>query len=325
MKLLFESIKLDENKMVTFNNEMYPKFGWCVFLVGGPGSGKGSVYKQLVPIDGQYMNVDDLKENTSFWNIQDRHSVTPDWKEVAPYKTVIAKECIKQGLINSANELDNARTYCTLLKNPSFTGILHQMLKPLSKNYKRWSLKYADNETTASQRKWMLKDTNSYFMYDRDRLPNLILDIVGSDFEEDILDVVNHLEPKGYKFALIWVSSDVNKAIINNANRNRTVSKEVILSGHSGVIKSIEKIFDTGLINRFSSCWVVDTDIDISKMSKAEYHDLSNCYEIPCDVAGLDTFLYNPHYKYSQADNGKLNIRDRIQDQKNKLDSLQNE
>ena len=32
---------INEDKVVKFNNKVYPNFGWCVIMAGGGGSGKG--------------------------------------------------------------------------------------------------------------------------------------------------------------------------------------------------------------------------------------------------------------------------------------------
>lgn len=62
--IIHESLNkiLNENSVVTFNGEVYPNFGWCIFLAGNGGSGKGFVLKNLMPIDGRVINVDDFKE-----------------------------------------------------------------------------------------------------------------------------------------------------------------------------------------------------------------------------------------------------------------------
>ena len=50
---------LDENKVIAFSGDkVYPRFGWCVILSGGTGSGKGFVINKQLPIDGKVMNVD---------------------------------------------------------------------------------------------------------------------------------------------------------------------------------------------------------------------------------------------------------------------------
>lgn len=53
---------VDENRVVTFGGQTYPKFGYCIFLAGNGGSGKGYVWRNLMPIDGKVINVDDFKK-----------------------------------------------------------------------------------------------------------------------------------------------------------------------------------------------------------------------------------------------------------------------
>jgi predicted kinase len=52
---------LDEASSITFNNETFPKSGWCVILAGGAGSGKGYVQKTALLIDAKVFDVDKLK------------------------------------------------------------------------------------------------------------------------------------------------------------------------------------------------------------------------------------------------------------------------
>ena len=52
---------MQENRVVTFNGTTYPNFGWCVIFAGAGASGKGFVRRNLLPIDGKVINVDDFK------------------------------------------------------------------------------------------------------------------------------------------------------------------------------------------------------------------------------------------------------------------------
>jgi predicted kinase len=49
-------------KLITFGNKAYPKFGNVVILAGGAGSGKGFVQSNLLGIEGNTFDVDALKE-----------------------------------------------------------------------------------------------------------------------------------------------------------------------------------------------------------------------------------------------------------------------
>lgn len=63
--LTYESFvfnELYENKSVTPGGEAYPKFGWCVIMAGGPGSGKGWNIKNKLMLQGKHFDVDKFKE-----------------------------------------------------------------------------------------------------------------------------------------------------------------------------------------------------------------------------------------------------------------------
>jgi hypothetical protein len=49
-------------KLITFGNQAYPKFGNVVIMAGGGGSGKGFVQKNILGIEGRTFDVDALKE-----------------------------------------------------------------------------------------------------------------------------------------------------------------------------------------------------------------------------------------------------------------------
>lgn len=53
---------LYEDKMIKFDGELSPKFGWCCIMSGGAGSGKGFVQKQVMDFDARVLDVDELKK-----------------------------------------------------------------------------------------------------------------------------------------------------------------------------------------------------------------------------------------------------------------------
>lgn len=58
----FKSRQLNEDRMIKFNGQLSPKFGWCVIMSGGAGSGKGYVQKQIMDFDAKVLDVDELKK-----------------------------------------------------------------------------------------------------------------------------------------------------------------------------------------------------------------------------------------------------------------------
>ena len=143
MKIIKENTQiLTEDKVVKFNGEMFPKFGWAVILMGGGGSGKGSAYKKLIPIEGKYMNIDDLKENPKFWDIVNRKSGMTYKQEIngriydKSGGKVTVDDILSMGKaptisVDKKNKEGRDKLQA-MLKDPSHTENIHQALKPLN-------------------------------------------------------------------------------------------------------------------------------------------------------------------------------------------------
>lgn len=87
-------------KLITFGNKAYPKFGNVVILGGGSGSGKGFIIKNLLGIEGMTFDVDALKELSM--------------------KSLIINKIVKD---RTGIELKNLS-----LKNPDNTALIHDIL-----------------------------------------------------------------------------------------------------------------------------------------------------------------------------------------------------
>ena len=114
--------KLLEDKVVKFGGQTYPKFGWCVILCGGPGSGKSSIG---VPINAKTYNVDDLKV---IMTGDDMEKVTINRSELDGDTMTLAN-----GKVISLDGIDRPYDY----SNEKFVALLHQELRPLSKKVKQ--------------------------------------------------------------------------------------------------------------------------------------------------------------------------------------------
>ena len=53
---------LTEDKICKFGGEMFPKFGWCVIMLGGPGSGKSTAFNRRIAIDAKKYDPDSFKQ-----------------------------------------------------------------------------------------------------------------------------------------------------------------------------------------------------------------------------------------------------------------------
>lgn len=57
-----KSFLMTEDKTVTFNGQVNPKYGWAVFICGASGSGKSTAAKQHIPIQGKVLSSDYFRE-----------------------------------------------------------------------------------------------------------------------------------------------------------------------------------------------------------------------------------------------------------------------
>ena len=242
---------LFEDKMVKFNNEVAPKYGWCCIYVGGPGSGKGTATSLSVRLQGHKFDPDDLKQPKVLQTL---------------------------GIIDRLETPETERT----LRNPSYVSELH-------------------DKTSSIKNKVMNHELNQGKYSGKDRLPNIIFDIVGSigKFNE-IIPTVKEL---GYKVAVVWTLTDVERAFSQNGDRDRVVDKNIVIEGHKKVIKSVEALFNSTLLNSIDEFWVIDNtnSVQIRKVTKNgetfnnpedEYRYIkdTNVYHIPTTPDGLTKF-----------------------------------
>ena len=241
---------LVEDRMVKYDGELAPKFGWCVIYVGGPGSGKGSASKFKSRLQGIYFNVDDLKEKSKIWDIINTETGKP-----------------------YSDELKTPE-YARDIRNSEFVSELHNIMKPLGNKIKNNILDSPENKGKG-----------------RDRLPNIIFDITG-DKVSKITEIVEALKPVGYKIAIVWMLSTIERALRNNASRPREVSVDnVFIPKHEDVINAMEKLFNSGEIENINEFWVVDTATEINpRVDPVGYHEAQNVYHIPCTPDGLKVF-----------------------------------
>ena len=107
----------------------------------------------------------------------------------------------------------------------------------------------------------------------------------------------------GYKVAIVWTLTDVQKAILQNRVRPRNVREEVLIEGHKKVIKAVEALFNSSLLNSVDEFWVIDNtnSVQIRKVNKDgkqvnnpedEYRYIkdSNVYHIELNKNGFSKF-----------------------------------
>jgi len=133
-----------ENKTITFNGGIYPKFGHAITLTGGPASGKTTAANVSLPIDGKTLNIDDIKEI---------------------YIKIIKR--IYNGLTDEEEKrklLEPFNGHLPDEKNPNDNTLMHDLI--INKKYFK---KYTNT---------FFSGVNVY------RKPNVIIDVTGGDYNK---------------------------------------------------------------------------------------------------------------------------------------------
>ena len=271
---LVESL-LCEDRMVKYNGELAPKFGWCVIYVGGPASGKGSATSFKSRLQGDYYNVDDLKEIQKMWRIKNPETGKAYEDEFETPSEMVPKYKNGEPVLDKQGNQVYQDKYRNM-GNSAFVSELHFAMKPVSKKWKKSILNNPENKGEG-----------------RERLPNVIFDIVGDEVSK-LSDIIEAMKPIGYKIAIIWMLSTVERAYRNNQMRTRVVDTDtVFIPKHRDVIQAQEELFSTGLIKDVDEFWVIDTAVEVNpKTDPVGYHDAQNVYHIPCEPDGLKAFAH---------------------------------
>lgn len=332
MKIIFENKQpLNEDKIVKFGGQTFPKFGWCVILMGGGGSGKGTAFNSLIPVEGAYLNVDDLKENPRYWSIkpsvrdEDGRPIRIKWNKDDEIEHNLRyddtyMDRVKDNFGNG-DEYDNIENYLyrgkadVITAGKKIKGIDPYSPKLLGKdNYEtgqgrnKLKMDLSDPKVTGFTHGALrpLGKAWKQGMYDnvgtgsdKSRLPNVIFDIQADEIA-DIQDITQAFKPKGYKIAIVWMLSTVGRALKNNnMGRDRMVDEEILIKAHKKVIRTAEKLFSSGYITNIDEFWVINTNTPnrifdkkySRKAGRDLYHDAQTCFQVPTSPSGLDVFM----------------------------------
>lgn len=165
------------------------------------------------------------------------------------------------------------------LDNPQYVSELHTLTEPIKNKVMQKHLDMGKN-------------------YPKELLPNIIFDIVGSTskFEE----IIPEAKEMGYKVAIVWTLTSVEKAWLQNLGRKRKVDKSVLLGGHTKVIKAVEELFDSKLLKDVDDFWVIDNlnSVALTKLPNGEtdpkseyaYRRDTNVYHVKTTPNGFEEF-----------------------------------
>jgi hypothetical protein len=200
-----EIVELSE-KLITFANQAYPKFGNILIMAGGAGSGKGFIKDKLIGLDGYTFDVDRLKTLAS---------KTPS----------IAKKIKDEMGIDLKDLAGN-------LKSPGNVAKLHEIIGSyLGLDDARQKALYVSILTADPDRK-----PNIIFDVTLKDLQKL----------ETITRQVSTLGYDKKSVHIVWVINDIEVAKAQNARRARTVPVEILINTHRGASQTMLDIVNMG-------------------------------------------------------------------------------
>ncbi len=197
-----------EEKLIMLSNGK--KYGQIVFLAGGAGSGKGFAAQNFMQKElFKVRDVDEWKK--TFMKIAD---IMDNPEKYAKMQRAGSK--IPQGEYSEIKGLD--------LKKPEDVGKLHMFIKKMGLKDKTLNIMLGElkNKTV---------------------LPNIMFDITAKGVK-DIKSHLPRLLSAGYNPAnihLVWVLTDYQIALKQNAERERVVPADIMLQTHQGAADTVFK------------------------------------------------------------------------------------
>ena len=229
-----EMLGLDEDRVVKFGGQTYPKFGQAVILSGGGGSGKGYAVEKYIPIDGKHIDVDHFKDL---------------------YIRLLNKTDSKVAKNDPRRQSDPVSNGDQLydISNPQDTGALHIAVK---------------------RRNWKEKERQMFFRKDssrdQSRLPNVILDITGTDPTE-LSSLADMCRECGYTVTLAWVVTSRDRAIVQALSRPRQIPQYVFHDAHNDILLELPPYIKSEAGAHFDYAWIIfNSSVGLSPKTKEE-------------------------------------------------------
>lgn len=204
----YEQSQYDElnEKLITFANQAYPKFGNVVIMAGGAGSGKGFVIKNLVGLEGFKFDVDELK------------------KLAAKVPAIVKKVKDEIGI-----NLKNLN-----LLNPDDTSTMHEIISDyLEIPDNKTKALYTSILTAAPDRKPnIIFDTTLQSLRKLERLTNQVKNLGYAEDKIHLVWVINDIE--------------VAKVQNKSPGRGRVVKNKILVNTHRGAAQTMLDIVNLG-------------------------------------------------------------------------------
>lgn len=232
--LKFKEIQRLNEAGLSLNGKAYPKFNNVIIAAGGAGSGKGFVLNNVLLFKGKTFDVDALKTNILRFGSKEESRIWQEFKKFA--------ENEKGGNVKTnLNDLD--------LKNPDDVGLLHKFSKVMGYDDKFKDLFFKVARETKNK-------------------PNVIFDVTLKDNEaiEEIKKYIDLGEYDKKNVHLVWILNSFDIAVVQNNQRDRQVSLEIMTKTHKGVALTMREILENSENYRDvidGDIWIVPNQVKV--------------------------------------------------------------
>lgn len=216
-ELLTDSQSILSDKSVKFNNMVYPKSGWAVFIAGGPGASKSSTIKNQLLIDAAVLDCD---------NILNYY--------VKRIKIMIDKNILSD---DEENEIQNIfQSQKIDITNPQINNTLYEQIN--------------------QKKSLFVKKLINFIQVHEKYLENIVIDSTGNNTQA-MWSTAKILKEAGYKLSFIWVVSSIKEAINRNNKRDRRVDIDYLIEVHRNLLTILPKELESNNLEMFEEVWIV--------------------------------------------------------------------
>lgn len=264
--------ELLEDKQVKFGGEVNPKYGWCVIYAGGPASGKSSMQNFNIPINGKKLDVDEFKELESTLEVKTTDN-TGIKKSIEPgfVKKFMGGKYYNDILNDPRIGGDESKMS---LNNPDYPPVANEILDPFLDKVKD-SIKTVGANNAP------------------DRLPNIIFDQNSKNINK-LLKLIDQVKQYGYKVAIVWVLTDMEKNLqmfYKRGKQGRKLPMSLFMDINPRIITSMKKLFaNPQALESIDDFWVIINEYAGQSTDKQKLAQTrkANVYHVPLEPDGLE-------------------------------------
>jgi len=240
--ILSQILPVLEDSSIKFDNKVYPKEGWVVFTVGGPGSGKSYTVDNRFLIDAKVFDPDKLKN--LYIQLLKRYINSEN----------VSEEKKKKILEPFDGKLPD-------LKDKRHASILHSLFR--------------EKKTFSKMLDLFIKGLKP------ETLKNLVIDTTGNSLEK-IPEQAEKFKTLGYKTAVVWVLADLSLSLKRVSERERTVSEDYSISVHNKLIREIPKKLNSNFFSNIDEFFILfnTKNLPESKTYYEKYKDKNSIYKL---------------------------------------------